>query len=202
MAFKRRIAGSKEAPLVSLMDMIFMLLLFFLVTSYIATNAKVEMRFVFPTPKYELGTAEVFIQWIDERSVFWIDQSESVEVQRILNETSYMTPEEQSRTAIENMQNRNRMDMAQLALKLRSLAQTADADPGKKYFVLLRCPNQIPYSQVLDAVARLSDTRYNNIEYGTSGGTLDQLQLGVVESTDAEGNLRKLIRIDFTGSGA
>jgi biopolymer transport protein ExbD len=184
------------------MDMIFMLLLFFLVTSYIATNVKVEKRFVFPTPKYELGTAEVFIQWIDERSVFWIDQSESVEVQRILNETSFLTPEEQSRTAIENLQNRNRLDMGQLTQKLQSLVRTADFDPGKKYFVLLRCPNQIPYSQVLEVVARLSDTRYNNIEYGTSGGTLDQLQLGVVETTDAEGNPRKLIRIDFTVSGA
>jgi len=202
LSFKRRIGGSKEAPLVSFMDMIFNLLLFFLVASYIATNSKVEKRFVFPTPKYELGTAEVFIQWIYERTVFWIDQSESVEVQRILNETSFLTPEEQSRTAIENLQNRNRLDMGQLAQKLQSLVQTADFDPGKKYFVLLRCPNQIPYSQVLEVVARLSDTRYSNIEYGTSGGTLNQLQLGVVETTDAEGNLRKLIRIDFTGNGA
>jgi biopolymer transport protein ExbD len=202
LSFKRRIGGSKEVPLVSFMDMIFNLLLFFLVTSYIATNSKVEKRFVFPTPKIELGTAEVFIQWIDEGSVFWIDQSESADLQRILNETSYLTPEEQSRTAIENLRNRNRMDADQLAEKLRSLVRTADADPGKKYFVLLRCPNQLPYSRVLEVVARLSDTRFNNIEYGTSGGTLDQLQLGVVETTDAEGNLRKLIRIDFTGSGA
>ncbi len=79
MSFKSRISGSKEVPLVSFMDMIFNLLLFFLVTSYIATNSKVEKRFVFPTPKYEIGTAEVFIQWIDEQSVFWIDQNENLE---------------------------------------------------------------------------------------------------------------------------
>jgi biopolymer transport protein ExbD len=202
LAFERRIGGSKEVPLVSFMDMIFNLLLFFLVASYIATNSKVEKRFIFPTPKNELGTAEVFIQWIDERSVFWIDQGESVEVQRVLNETSFLNPEEQSRTLIENLMNRNRLDGGQLSRKVESLVRTADADPGKKYFVLLRCPNPIPYSQVLNVVARLSDARYGNIEYGTSGGTPDELRLGIVETKDAEGNLRKLIRIDFTGNGA
>ena len=202
MAFRSRIGGSKEVQLVSFMDMIFNLLLFFLVASYIAANSKVEKRFVFPTPKNELGTAEVFIQWIDERTVFWIDQDASVEVQRVLNEYSYLAPGEQSRTVVGIFQERSRLDAVGLIKRLQSFVQTADSNPGKKYFVLLRCPNQIPYSVVLDAVARLAEARYSNVEYGTAGGTLDQLQLNVLESTDAEGNLRKIIRIDFAGDGA
>ena len=202
MAFKSRISASKEVQLVSFMDMIFNLLLFFLVASYIATNTRVEKRFVFPTPKNELGTAEVFIQWIDEGTVFWIDQEASVDVQRILNEYSYLAPGEQSRTVIGVLQDRSRLDSGRLLQRLQLLVRTADSNPGKKYFVLLRCPNQIPYSVVLDVVARLAEARYNNVEYGTVGGTLDQLQLGVLENTDGEGNLRKIIRIDFAGDGA
>ena len=202
MSFRRRIGGSKDAQLVSFMDMIFNLLLFFLVASYIATNTRVEKRFVFPTPKNELGTAEVFIQWIDEGTVFWIDQEASVDVQRILNEYSYLAPGEQSRTVIGVLQERSRLDTGRLLQRLQLLVRTADSNPGKKYFVLLRCPNQIPYSVVLDVVARLAEARYNNVEYGTVGGTLDQLQLGVLENTDGEGNLRKIIRIDFAGDGA
>ena len=202
MAFKSRISASKEVQLVSFMDMIFNLLLFFLVASYIATNTRVEKRFVFPTPKNELGTAEVFIQWIDEGTVFWIDQEASVDVQRILNEYSYLAPGEQSRTVIGVLQDRSRLDTGRLLQRLQLLVRTADSNPGKKYFVLLRCPNQIPYSVVLDVVARLAEARYNNVEYGTVGGTLDQLQLGVLENTDGEGNLRKIIRIDFAGDGA
>jgi biopolymer transport protein ExbD len=202
LSFRRRIGGSKDAQFVSFMDMIFNLLLFFLVASYITTNSRVEKRFVFPTPKYELGSAEVFIQWIDESTVFWIDQEASVEVQRTLSEYSYLTPGEQSRTVIGVLQDRSRLDAGRLLQRLQSLVQTADSNPGKKYFVLLRCPNQIPYSVVLDVVARLADARYNNVEYGTVGGTLDQLQLSVLENTDIQGNLRKIIRIDFAGDGA
>ena len=184
------------------MDMIFNLLLFFLVASYIATNTKTEKRFVFPTPKNELGSAEVFIQWIDEGTVFWIDQSSSVEVQRILNQYSYLTPEEQSRTAVGILHDGNRLDSGALLQRLQSLVRTADSNPGKKYFVLLRCPNQIPYTVILDVVAKLTEARFNNVEYGTVGGTLEQLKLNVLENTDGEGNLRKIIRIDFEGDGA
>lgn len=202
MAFKRRITGHKDVQLVSFMDMIFNLLLFFLVASYIATNSKVEKRFVFPTPKNELGSAEVFIQWVDERTVFWIDQGSSIEVQRVLNQYSYLTPEEQSRTAVGILRDGSRLDSGALLQRLQSLVSAADSNPGKKYFVLLRCPNQIPYAAVLDVVAKLTEARYNNVEYGTVGGTLEQLKLNVLENTDGEGNMRKIIRIDFTGEGA
>jgi len=202
LAFKRKTHGSKDIQLVSFMDMIFNLLLFFLVASYIATSAKEEKRFVFPTPKNELGSAEVFIQWIDEQTVFWIDQTSSAEVQRVLNQYSYLAPDEQSRTVIGVLQDRNRLDSGGLAGRLEALVRTADSNPGRKYFVVLRCPNQIPYSKVLDVVARLIEARYNNVEYGTVGGTLEQMRLNVLENTDTEGNIRKIIRIDFTGDGA
>jgi biopolymer transport protein ExbD len=182
--------------------MIFNLLLFFLVTSYIATNSRTEKRFVFPTPKNELGSAEVFIQWIDEGTVFWIDQSSSIEVQRVLNQYSYLNPEEQSRTVIGILNDRSRLDSEAFLERLQSLMQTADSNPGKKYFVLLRCPNQIPYATVLGVVAKLTEARFNNVEYGTVGGTIDQLKLNVLENTDGEGNVRKIIRIDFEGEGA
>ncbi len=94
MAFKKRLGRIKEVQLVSCMDMIFNLLIFYLVTSYVVSNTKAEKRFVFPTPKVEVGTAEIFIQWLDESNVFWMDQSAAVEVQKALNEFSYLAAEE------------------------------------------------------------------------------------------------------------
>jgi biopolymer transport protein ExbD len=202
LAFERRIKSTREVQLVSCMDMIFNLLLFFLVTSYLATNAKVEKRFIFPTPKTDLGSAEIFIQWVDDRSVFWIDQGASVEIQRILDQNSYLAPQDQSRAAIDLLKERNLLDLDRLRRNLHVLVHAADSDPGKKYFVLFRCPNEIPYFEVMDAVAELSDAKFGNIEYGTLGGTIGDLQLGVIENTDANGNLRRLIRIDFKREGA
>jgi biopolymer transport protein ExbD len=184
------------------MDMIFNLLLFYLVTSYMATNAKVEKRFIFPTPKTDLGTAEIFIQWIDDHTVFWIDQGASGDIQRILDQNSYLAPQDQSRAAIGLLKERNLLDLDRLRKNLHALVQTADSNPGKKYFVLLRCPNEIPFFEVMDVVAELSDAKFGNIEYGTVGGTIGDMQFGVIENTDANGNLRKLIRIDFKREGA
>jgi biopolymer transport protein ExbD len=201
VAFERRLAGKKEIQLVSCMDMIFNLLLFFLVTSNIATNAKLEKRFIFPIPKYDLGSAEIFIQWIDDRSVFWIDQTASVQVQRVLDQYSYMSPEEQNRETVALLKIQNKLNADQLDLRLQSVIHEADANPGRKYFALLRCPNEVPYDRVIEAVARLSCTKYGNVEYGCVGGSLTDLRMSVLEKTDSDGNLRRLIRIDFEGAG-
>ena len=202
MAFEKRWIRKKEVQLVSLMDMIFNLLLFFLVTSYMAANVKTEKRFIFPTPKHDLGTAEIFVQWIDEQSVFWIDQSVSSEAQRILDQYSYLAPQDQSHSAIETLKRRNTLSLKQMGERILSLVGQADTEPGKKYFVLLRCPNEIPFSRVMEAVALLSNGKYNNIEYGTVGGTIEQMRFGVLENTDENGNLKRIIKIDFTGEGA
>ncbi len=201
MAFKRRIMGRKDIQLVSCMDMIFNLLLFFLVTSNIATNAKLEKRFVFPTPKYDLGSAEIFIQWIDNQSVFWIDQAASSQVQRVLDQYSYMNPEEQNRETVALLKIQNKMSADQLDRKLQAVVEEADANPSRKYFALLRCPNEVPYARIIEAVAKLSSAKYGNVEYGCVGGSLADLRMGVLERTDPDGNLRRLIRIDFEGTG-
>jgi biopolymer transport protein ExbD len=201
LAFERRITGKKEIQLVSCMDMIFNLLLFFLVTSNIATNAKLEKRFVFPTPKYDLGSAEIFIQWIDDKSVFWVDQAASSQVQRVLDQYSYMTPEEQNRETVALLKIQNQLNTDQFDRKLQAVIETADANPGKKYFALLRCPNEVPYDRVIDAVARLSGAKYGNVEYGCVGGSLSEMRMSVLERTDEDGNIRRLIRIDFEGAG-
>jgi biopolymer transport protein ExbD len=199
--FKKRITGKRDIQLVSCMDMIFNLLLFFLVTSNIATNSKLEKSFVFPTPKYDLGSAEIFIQWIDDRSVFWIDQAASAQVQRVLDQYSYMNPDEQNRETVALLKVQNQLNQDQFDRRLRAVIETADANPGKKYFALLRCPNEVAYERVIDAVAKLSAAKYGNVEYGCVGGALSEMRMSVLEKTDEEGNLRRLIQIDFEGAG-
>jgi hypothetical protein len=195
----RRPAG--EIQLVSFMDMIFMLLIFYLVTSYVAQTSRKEKRFVFPTPRVELGAAEIFVQWLDARSVFWIDPASSGSIQRLLDATSYLAPEDQSRNAVSEMLRLSRLEGDAFPARLLALVGEADANPGRKYFVLLRCPDPLPYAVVMDAVAVLGRSRYANIEYGCVGGTVETLRMNVLEHTDAEGNLRKVIRIDFQGGG-
>ena len=77
----------------------------------------------------------------------------------------------------------------------------AAQDPFARFFVLIRCPNDIPYFRVIDVITKLSDTPYRNIRYGCVGGTLTQIRqcqrIYTVVEEDAQGNRRKNIQIDL-----
>jgi hypothetical protein len=112
-----------------------------------------------------------------------------------------MNPDEQNRETVELLKIQNKLNAEQLDRKLQAVVAAADANPGRKYFALLRCPNEVPYARVIEAVAKLSSAKYGNVEYGCVGGALADLRMSVQERTDAEGNLRRLIRVDFEGAG-
>lgn len=201
MAFKRFKRPKRDIQLVSFMDMIFILLIFYLVTSYVAQAKFKEKKFFFPTPRYELGRAEIFIQWINPNQIFWIDQRSAETVQRLIDKYSYFSSDEQMQKVTEELRDLNMLDSHAFKDRLYDLVELANHDPRKKYFVVLRCPNELEYFHVMDAVSILSTAQYGNIEYGTIGGSFDQIRVRLVESEDPQGNIREVIQIDFLGEG-
>ena len=99
------------------------------------------------------------------------------------------------------MFDQNVLDLQELDAKLTELRLRANQNPNLEYFLLIRCPNEIPYYQVLDVITKISETSYRNISYGCVGGTFEEIRqsrrIYTVVEIDAEGNRRKNIRIDF-----
>ena len=85
--------------------------------------------------------------------------------------------------------------------KLEQLRSRADENPYAQFFVLIRCPNALPYYKVVNLITRLTETTYRNIKYGCVGGTLQEIQqcrrIYTVVEEDSQGRRRKNIRIDL-----
>ena len=84
---------------------------------------------------------------------------------------------------------------------MEALVKRADSDPYVSYFVLIRCPNDLPYHRIIHIITKISDTTYRNVKYGCVGGTVEDIQnckrIATVVERDAKGRRRKNIRIDF-----
>ena len=201
MAFKRKFKQKESVELVSMIDMIFILLVFFLVTSFVIRTPFQERGMYVPTPENSLGRAQIVIQFIDADRFFWLDESASAIVTDIENNFGYLSPSRLRDKMISELLNQNIFSFNQLEEKLTQLRRQADQNPFTKFFVLIRCPNEIPYFYIIQVMARLSDTSYRNIKYGCVGGTLHQIRqcrrIYTAYDTDAQGNRRRNIRIDF-----
>jgi hypothetical protein len=158
---------------------------------------RAEKRLALPTPQYQVGTAEYFIQWIDANTVLWIDHGSAEPMKRMLDDNSYLLPDREAlqRVVREGLRQQNAWSAARLEGQIDALVRESNARPDRRTFVLLRCPNEIPYRTVMESLARLSEGRF--VEYGCIGGSFDQLRFDVPERTDRDGNLHRSIRIDF-----
>jgi len=201
MAFKVKRRQKERVELVSLMDMIFILLVFFLVTSFVIRRPLQERRMYVPAPENIVGRAQIVIQFIGEDQVFWLDESVSSVVEEIEETLGYLSPVRLRARILSELISQNTLSYPELEGKLQQLRERANQDPYARFFVLIRCPNEIPYFRVIDVIAKISDTSYRNIKYGCVGGTLRQIQqcrrIYTVVERDEEGRRRKNIRIDF-----
>ena len=201
MSFKRIKKPKQSIELVSLIDMIFILLVFFLVTSFVIRMPLQERGLFLPTPKNTLGRAQIVLQMIDEEQAFWLDESVSSIVESVEQNYGYLSQERLKSIIFEQLIDDCTHNEEDILSKLYDLRDKADARPREKYFVLIRCPNEIPYYRVLDFIAILSDSKYRNIKYGCTAGTLDQIQnckrIYTVVERDQNGKRRKNLRIDF-----
>ncbi len=206
MAFKRRDNEKKKMQLVSLIDMAFILLLFFMVTIFVANLLKQEQKIFVPTPKNEPGRAQILIQLLEDNKFVWIDKNATETVdrawKRIENEDWFWPlshqQKEKRKTEIALHALLRINPAAQLERKLKALVNEAKKT-GAKYFAIIRCPNEIPYSRVVDIIKILSLAE--TIEYGCVGGTLDQISncrsVQIVREKTKKGEERDNLWIDF-----
>lgn len=201
MAFRKLKRQEEKIELVSLIDMIFILLVFFLVTSYVIKLPLQERSVYIPTPENVLGRAQIMIQIIHDDRFFWLDENAANVVEQIESDYGYFSEKKLQDQVLSALMNRNMMDYSQMAEKIALLKERANADPNVKYFVLIRCPNEIPYAVILEVISELTDTRFRNIQYGCVAGSLRDIQnasqITTIYETDEQGGRRKNIRITF-----
>ncbi len=193
--------NKEKIELVSLIDMIFILLVFFLVTSFVIKLNLQERSLYVPTPKNVLGRAQLLIQFVDENRIFWLDEEASTVVESIEENYGYLNDASLRDRILSNLTSNNIISLNQMDSKINHLISAANQDPFTNYFILIRCPNELPYFHVIDVIEKLSSTKYRNIKYGCVGGTFDDIRYckriyDVVEK-DSKGNRRKNLRIDF-----
>ena len=75
MAFKKKPPDNRKIQMVSLIDLIFILLLFFIITSVMVKLTLGESKLYIPTPTNEPGEAQILIQIIDENRYLWLDHT-------------------------------------------------------------------------------------------------------------------------------
>lgn len=201
MAFKNQKRHKERVELVSLIDMIFILLVFFLMTSFVIRMPMQERSMYVPTPDNALGRAQMLIQFVDEDRVFWMDESASTVVEEIEDNFGYLSPASLRNRILTELIARNTIFLDELDERLERLRNRADGDPFTRFFMLIRCPNEIHYFRVIDVIAKISETKYRNIKYGCVGGTLDEIRtcrrIYTVVERDPGGGRRKNIQIDF-----
>jgi biopolymer transport protein ExbD len=191
----------ERIELVSLVDMIFILLVFFLVTSFVVKMNLRERSLYLPTPKNDLGRAQLLIQFVDENRIFWLDDEASTIVASAEENYGYLSDEGLRDRILSDLLSNNVISLDQMESKISRLISSANQDPFTNYFILIRCPNELPYFHVVNVIEKVSSTQYRNIKYGCVGGTFDDIRYckriySVVEK-DPKGNRRKNLRIDF-----
>ncbi len=200
MAFSKVKIKKDRLELVSLIDMIFILLVFFLVTSFVMRTPLQETILYIPTPENVLGRAQIVIQIIDKNRVLWLDDSASSIVEQIERNYGYLSETRLRNRIFSALINENILSFSQMQERLTLLCNRADENSFSDYFVLIRCPNEVPFSMVISIISKINDTRYRNIRYGCVGGTLDEIKNSRAIRTAVEryrGKIRKNIIIDF-----
>jgi biopolymer transport protein ExbD len=207
---RQRGSDNRQLGLISLMDVVFILLIFFLVSVFFASRPNEERKLFIPTPKNEAGSAQVLIQLIDDDSFFFVDPQvteklvvdiTAIDARGGMSASQRLAAKRNILTTQGTFSMRNRRTGGnQLIEKVNSLVDYADAHPEEAYFVMIRCPGELPYSRVIAIIQLLSQSTYKNIQYGCVRGTIEDIQQSRrIERrlVREEGQIRKNVIIEF-----
>jgi biopolymer transport protein ExbD len=201
VAFKKFKHPKNQIELVSFIDMIFILLVFFLLTNFVVNTSFEEKRMFIPTPKNELGRSQIVLQMMDQGRFLWLDETASAAVSDLENQYSYLPSEQLTKIVINALVERNVFSADELDGKIGRIVELANRNPQAAYFVLIRVPGGLPYFNVVDVISALGNTQYQNIRYGCISGTIEQLEksrdIRTVLVEDKQGNRKKNLRIEF-----
>lgn len=199
MAFKPLNIGLHKPQLHSLIDMAFILMLFFLVTTAITKMSEQENKLPLPTPKDEPGRAQILVQFIDGNKFLFIDETANAVVSAIESQFNWKPVEWRRQETLRRLQTQFVFDKEQLLAKLAALKNRAREMPEESYFLLIRCPDELPYFHVIDIIQAVSGL--SNIRYGCVGGSLGDIQnaqrIYTREETDSQGVRRENFVIEF-----
>lgn len=199
MAFKVLDASKRKPQMHSLIDMSFILLLFFLVTSMIVQMKEKEQKLSIPTPKNEPGRAQILVQLIDQNQFLFLDENSSKIVEDVKMSFGWQPFEWQKQEIIRRFLSSYSSSKTELLNKLTALKNVARENPEANYFVLIRCPDHLPYYHVVDIIQALSGI--SNIQYGCVGGSLADIQkakkIDMVIETDQSGQRSENLVILF-----
>ncbi len=187
MAFRKLHHENRRVPLYSLIDLVFILLIFFIITSIMIRTTRGEAKLYIPTPKNEPGEAQILIQIIDDKTCLWLDHTAIDTLRR----HSYMIPRADDLGAkVDLLLRKMTLDNAALSLRLSRLKESIAESVKKEYFVLIRCPEYLPYVAATRIIEKLVDNPY--IEYGCVSGSLQDIRSS--KSILIDGNV---LQIDF-----
>lgn len=193
MSFRKKKPQKETIELVSLIDMIFILLVFFLVTSFAIKMPLQERSLMVPTPENKPGRAQILIQIIDENHIFWLDESANRDVVTWNQELFYLLGDQKNREIINRLIKKNSLELRDFQYKLKLFIQDAKLYRNRTYFTVIRCPDHVPYVTVMKILSSLSQA--DNVEYGCLGGTIKDLMESKVTTGTFQG--KTVLKLDF-----
>ena len=199
MAFIKNNGTKKKPQLHSLIDMSFILLLFFLVTSMIVQMKEKEQKLAIPTPKNESGRAQKLVQFVNQDRYLYLDESASAIVEDVKGSYDWQPVSWQRGEIMRRFSVERTMDKQQVLSNLAALKDEAKENPQATYFVLVRCPDAVPYYHVIDVIQAVSGVA--NIQYGCVGGSISDIQnarrIDLVIEPDERNLRRENLVIEF-----
>jgi len=205
MALRSSFIRREKVELISLIDMIFILVVFFLLTNFVIKMPIQERRLGIPTPKNERGTAQILIQIMDRDRVFWLDESDYGFIRQTHNENSFRSASRRRDIILRQLVQRNTYNTVRLNQRFEQLREMVKTKPNALYFIMIRCPNEIPYHRVVDIITHITEIEEGNLKYGCIGGTMDDIlscrEIAPDQVWETDENNRRIqrevIRIDY-----
>jgi len=173
MAFRKIETENRRIQLVSLIDLIFILLIFFIITSILIKVTRGEARLYVPLPKNEAGEAQLLIQILGPDSFLWLDHT-AIDTLYTYGRRLKLRPSPESK--INLLLARMVVDSRGLNDRIERLALEAGRQRQKTYFAVIRCPEEQPYYYATDIIQKLAPVP--NVEYGCVAGSIEDLKRG------------------------
>ena len=171
-----------------LMDMFFILLLFFLVTAGIEQQEQADPGVFYAIPVETTGKVQVLIQMIDRDSILWLD-----------NTCFYSGWKDDF-----DQRNRTSISPSDLRKKVKRYLEEMGSCVGKEILAIIRCPRDLVYGDVLRLEQNLqsalesSSASLVESEINSNRTTIPQrkITLGLVvgEALDIEPGEIKILR--------
>ena len=203
MAFRSIERKRRKPQWTSLIDMAFILVIFFAVTNIVVKMEKGEANVSVPLPKNQMGRAQVLIQLFGQETLqgyYFIDPTAADRVDQILNDYGYL-PREQVQTKIIDYFQSRFFDKSELMQNVEDIIKSAQSK-SEEYFFLIRCPEQMPYYHVIDIIQKIS--KVSEIEYGCVEGSFDDVRtadIQTVQTQNQDGIFQNNLVITFRETG-